>query len=260
MARTPACVGSAGSASCSGPGTWPLTRSSRAATSHSTRSTCRRRGSGPATASSVTPPSARRLGHRHRLVGPGPGQHQLQPGRLLVRSPVPPARLHRAAGRGPGAPRCGQGRASGARAAEHGKHLGPPVRLRRGPGRPRPARRTCRPVPPDDPGLGGQGFPHRLLRTPAATRARRRDSRAAAERRDLAQDHFRRGIAVADRMPYQTERWDTRRWYATTAIERGRKEDRATARRLLTEALAGFASLHTPRHAELARTAMSGQG
>ena len=73
---------------------------------------------------------------------------------------------------------------------------------------------------------------------------------------DSAEGHFREALRLADKLPHQLERLETRRFYAAMLAERGAPGDAEETRRLLGEAVEGFTRLGMPRHAELARAAL----
>ena len=96
-----------------------------------------------------------------------------------------------------------------------------------------------------------RGYDNRLLHAVAGLAA------AAAERWDTAEDHFQRGLDLAESLPHRLDQADIRRLYARMLVERGSSGDRAIAHRLLTEAAALYERLGMPRHLDLARTLLA---
>jgi len=92
-----------------------------------------------------------------------------------------------------------------------------------------------------------RGYDNRLLHAVAGLAA------AAAERWDTAEDHFRRGLDLAETLPHRLDQADIRRLYARMLAERDSAPDRALAHRLLTEAAALYGQIGMPRHLHLAQ-------
>lgn len=82
---------------------------------------------------------------------------------------------------------------------------------------------------------------------------------AATARADwnAAVAHFLLFLRQADDLPHQFERLETRRFYAHMLTARGGAGDRDRARRLLEEAIEGYARLGMPRHRGLAQAALA---
>jgi DNA-binding CsgD family transcriptional regulator/tetratricopeptide (TPR) repeat protein len=97
-----------------------------------------------------------------------------------------------------------------------------------------------------------RGYDNRLLQAVAGLAA------AAAARWDTAEDHFRRGLDLAETLPHRLDQADIRRLYARMLTDRGGAGDRALARRLLTQAAALYSEIGMPRHLHLAQTMLAG--
>jgi len=92
-----------------------------------------------------------------------------------------------------------------------------------------------------------RGYDNRLLQAVAGLAA------AAAERWDTAEDHFRRGLDLAETLPHRLDQADIRQLYARMLSDRGGVGDRVTAVRLLAEAAALYDQIGMPGHLHLAR-------
>jgi DNA-binding CsgD family transcriptional regulator/tetratricopeptide (TPR) repeat protein len=96
-----------------------------------------------------------------------------------------------------------------------------------------------------------RGYDNRLLQAVAGVAA------AAAERWDVAEGHFRRGLDQADALPHRLDQADIRRLYARMLAERDGAGDRATAARLLAEAAARYRAIGMPRHLHLSQALLA---
>ena len=96
-----------------------------------------------------------------------------------------------------------------------------------------------------------RGYDNRLLQAVAGLAA------AAAERWDTAEDHFRRGLDLAETLPHRLDQADIRQLYARMLSDRGGVGDRVTAVRLLAEAAALYDQIGMPGHLHLARTMLA---
>jgi DNA-binding CsgD family transcriptional regulator len=99
-----------------------------------------------------------------------------------------------------------------------------------------------------------RGYDNRLLHAVAGLAA------AAGERWDAAEDHFRRGLDLAEALPHRLDQADIRRLYALMLVQRGGLGDRLLARRLLVEAAALYSEIGMPRHLRLAQTLLADLG
>jgi DNA-binding CsgD family transcriptional regulator/tetratricopeptide (TPR) repeat protein len=96
-----------------------------------------------------------------------------------------------------------------------------------------------------------RGYDNRLLHAVAGVAA------AAGGHRETAEDHFRRGLDLAEALPHRLDQADIRRLYANMLTERDGNGDRATAVRLLAEAVALYRQIGMPRHLDLAQTLLA---
>jgi hypothetical protein len=96
-----------------------------------------------------------------------------------------------------------------------------------------------------------RSWDYRLLATLAGLSA------ACAGDWDQAESHFEHALQLARDLPMRLEEFDACRFYARMLISRGRPRDRARARGLLAQAVAGYAAFEMPRHAEMARAALN---
>ena len=96
-----------------------------------------------------------------------------------------------------------------------------------------------------------RGYDNRLLQAVAGLAA------AAAERWDTAEDHFQRGLDLAEALPHRLDQADIRRLYARMLTDRDGAGDRTIARRLLAEAAALYGEIGMPRHLHLAQTLLA---
>lgn len=99
-----------------------------------------------------------------------------------------------------------------------------------------------------------RGYDNRLLQAVAGLAA------AAAERWDTAEDHFRRGLELAEALPHRLDQADIRRMYARMLTERDGAGDREIARRLLAEAAALYGEIGMPRHLRLVQALLADLG
>ncbi|MDD7968000.1 AAA family ATPase [Actinomycetospora lemnae] len=83
---------------------------------------------------------------------------------------------------------------------------------------------------------------------------------SAAGRHTEAEAHLRRAMHQADTTPHQVERHETRRFLAAALVARDRPGDREAAADLLARAVEGYERLGMPRHRDLARHALVGNG
>jgi DNA-binding CsgD family transcriptional regulator len=93
-----------------------------------------------------------------------------------------------------------------------------------------------------------RGYDNRLLQAIAGLAA------GAAERWDLAEDHFREALHLAETLPHRLDQADVRRLYALMLMRRHGPGDGALAHRLLVEAAVRYRALGMPRHLQLAQT------
>jgi len=96
-----------------------------------------------------------------------------------------------------------------------------------------------------------RGYDNRLLQAVAGVAA------AAAGHWDTAEDHFRRGLDLAEALPHRLDQADIRRLYALMLTQRGGAGDRALARQRLAEAAALYGEIGMPRHLHLAQTLLA---
>ncbi len=68
---------------------------------------------------------------------------------------------------------------------------------------------------------------------------------------DHAEEHFRKALDQAERIPFKSEQADARRWYADMLLERAAPDDPARAHRLLEEARTIYEEIGMPRHVGL---------
>ena len=80
----------------------------------------------------------------------------------------------------------------------------------------------------------------------------------AAEKWDLAGEHFKTALDNVDNLPVVISQPEVRRWYARMLIDRDAAGDRARARELLTEAIESYRAIGMPKHVEMAE-AMLGE-
>ena len=96
-----------------------------------------------------------------------------------------------------------------------------------------------------------RGYDNRLLHAVAGVAA------AAGGRWETAEDHFRRGLDLAEALPHRLDQADIRRLYALMLAERGHTGDRTLARQLLAGAAARYRQIGMPRHLHLAQTLLA---
>jgi tetratricopeptide (TPR) repeat protein len=94
----------------------------------------------------------------------------------------------------------------------------------------------------------------RLIQTTAAIAA------AAADRYDLAEEHFETALRQAEDLPHLMERPHVRHFYGRFLIDRGGSGDLARAGTFLQEAVAGFRAIGMPRHEGMARKILARLG
>ncbi|HLG05250.1 MAG TPA: BREX system ATP-binding domain-containing protein [Gemmatimonadales bacterium] len=85
---------------------------------------------------------------------------------------------------------------------------------------------------------------------------------AAGRQWDQAESHFYEGLRLAGEIPHRLAQPDTRRWHGWMLLERGETGDRARARRLLEEAIAGYREIGMPMHVTICEALIqrTGQG
>ena len=76
---------------------------------------------------------------------------------------------------------------------------------------------------------------------------------AAAERWDVAADHFEAALRQADEMPNRLDRPQVLHWFAKMLVDRGRHEDVERAGDMIGAALSEYERLGMPLHIEMAR-------
>jgi DNA-binding CsgD family transcriptional regulator len=96
-----------------------------------------------------------------------------------------------------------------------------------------------------------RGYDNRLLQAVAGVAA------AAGGHWETAEDHFRRGLDLAEALPHRLDQADIRRLYARMLADRDGAGDHALARRLLAEAAALYGEIGMPRHLDLAQTMLA---
>jgi len=96
-----------------------------------------------------------------------------------------------------------------------------------------------------------RGYDNRLLQAVAGVAA------AAGGHWETAEDHFRRGLDLAEALPHRLDQADIRRLYARMLADRDGAGDRALACRLLAEAAALYGEIGMPRHLDLAQTMLA---
>jgi DNA-binding SARP family transcriptional activator len=77
---------------------------------------------------------------------------------------------------------------------------------------------------------------------------------------DVAEDHFLTAVRQAEEVPFVIEGAETKRCYAMMLIERNAASDRVRACALLEEALGVYRRIGMPRHEEMARRMLVGDG
>jgi tetratricopeptide (TPR) repeat protein len=79
----------------------------------------------------------------------------------------------------------------------------------------------------------------------------------AARQWQSAEEHFRIALRQADEIPDHFERADIQRFYGSMLLERDSRGDHEQARRLLTDALAGYIRMAMPTYIELTEAMLS---
>ena len=96
-----------------------------------------------------------------------------------------------------------------------------------------------------------RGYDNRLLHAVAGMAA------GAGARWELAEDHFRQALHLADTIPHRLDQPDVRRLYALMLLQRNGSGDSATARHMLMEAASLYSNIGMLGHLRLVRALLT---